>query len=56
MLQKYRDNKSRILQKLDERINHIISACLMLAKEQYVKLCYRVCVLKCTLTYARKQG
>jgi hypothetical protein len=31
------DSKRRLCQQLDETINHIISACPILAKEQYVK-------------------
>jgi 5-methylcytosine-specific restriction endonuclease McrA len=31
------DGKCRLCQQLDETIDHIISACLVLAKEQYVK-------------------
>ena len=31
------DSKCRLCQKLDETIDHIISACPILAKEQYVK-------------------
>ena len=31
------DNKCRLCQQLDETIEHIISACPILAKEQYVK-------------------
>ena len=31
------DRKCRLCQQFDETIDHIISACLILAKEQYVK-------------------
>ena len=31
------DNKCRLCQHFDETIDHIISACLILAKEQYIK-------------------
>jgi hypothetical protein len=40
------DSKCRLCQQFDEndeKINHIISACLMLAKEQYIKRHDRVC-------------
>ena len=37
------DSKCRLWQKLDETIDHIISACLILAKEQYIKRHDRVC-------------
>jgi len=31
------DSKCRLCQKFDETIDHIISACPILAKEQYIK-------------------
>jgi hypothetical protein len=49
------DNECRLLQKLDEKIDHRISACLMLAKGQYIKLRYITeCVFDYTVTCARK--
>ena len=50
------DNKCRLCQQFYETIDHIISACPILAKEQYTKRHYRVCVPNYTSTYARKQG
>ena len=38
-----RDSKCRLCQKFDEKIDHIISACPMLAKEQYIKRHDKVC-------------
>jgi hypothetical protein len=32
-----RDSKCRLCQKFDEKIDHVISACPILAKEQYIK-------------------
>jgi excinuclease UvrABC nuclease subunit len=37
------DNKCRLCQQFDETIEHIISACPILAKEQYIKRHDRVC-------------
>jgi Ni,Fe-hydrogenase III component G len=37
------DNKCRLCQQFDETIDHIISACSILAKEQYTKRHDRVC-------------
>jgi len=37
------DNKCRLCQQFDEKIDHIISACPTLAKEQYIKRHNRVC-------------
>jgi hypothetical protein len=37
------DSKSRLCQQFDEKIDHIISACPILAKEQYIKRHDRVC-------------
>jgi hypothetical protein len=37
------DNKCRLCQRFDETIDHIISACPILAKEQYIKRHNRVC-------------
>jgi len=37
------DSKCRLCQQFDETIDHIISACPMLAKEQYIKRHDRVC-------------
>jgi hypothetical protein len=50
------DSKCRLCQQFDETINHIISTCPILAKEQYIKRHDRVCVHNYTSTYARKQG
>ena len=50
------DSKCRLCQQFDETIDHIISACPILAKEQYTKRYDRVCVPNYTSTYARKQG
>ena len=49
------DSKCRLCQQFDETIEHIISACPILAKEQYTKDMIG-CVLNYTSTYARKQG
>jgi hypothetical protein len=38
-----RDSKCRLCQQFDETIDHIISACPVLAKEQYTKRHDRVC-------------
>jgi len=43
ILKTERNSEYRLLKKLDEKIDHIISACLMLAKEQHINLHYRVC-------------
>ena len=37
------DSKCRLCQQFDETIDHIISACPILAKEQYTKRLERVC-------------
>ena len=37
------DSKCRLCQQLDEAVDHIISACPILAKEQYIKRHDRVC-------------
>jgi flagellar biosynthesis chaperone FliJ len=37
------DSKCRICQQFDETIDHIISACSILAKEQYIQRHDRVC-------------
>ena len=54
------DSKYRFCQQFEETIDRIISACPILAKEQYIKkhssVCVCVCVHNCTLTYGRKQG
>ena len=47
------DSKCRLCQQFDETIDHIISTCPILAKEQYTK---RHDVPNYTSTYARKQG
>ena len=49
------DSKCRLWQQFDETIDHIISACPILAKEQYTKDIIE-CVPNYTSTYARKQG
>ena len=48
------NSKCRLCQQFDETIDHIISACPILAKEQYTKR--HECVRNYTSTYARKQG
>jgi hypothetical protein len=40
------DSKCRLCQQFDETIEHIISACPILAKEQYIKRHDRVCARK----------
>jgi len=50
------DSKCRLCQQFDETIDHIISACPILAKEYYIKRHDRVCVHNYTSTYVRKQG
>ena len=37
------DSKCRLCQQFDETVDHIISACLILAKEQYIKRHDRMC-------------
>ena len=37
------DSKCRICQQFDETLDHIILACLILAKEQYIKRHDKVC-------------
>ena len=37
------DSKCRLCQQFDETIDHIISACPIMAKEQYIKRHERVC-------------
>jgi len=49
------DSKCRLCQQFDETVDHIISACPLLAKEQYIKdMIERM--HNYTSTYARKQG
>jgi phospholipid N-methyltransferase len=48
------DCKCRLCQQFDETVDHIISACPILAKEQYIKRHDRV-LHNYTSTYARKQ-
>jgi len=48
------DSKCRLCQQFDETIDHIISACPILAKEQYIKRHDRACV--CTTTLPNMQG
>jgi len=43
MLQTETDSKCRIGQQFDETVEHIISACPILAKEQYIKRHNKVC-------------
>jgi hypothetical protein len=40
ILQTEKDTKCRLCHQLEETVNHIISACPILAKEQYIKLNY----------------
>jgi hypothetical protein len=49
------DSKCRLCQQFDETISHIILACPLLAKEQYIKDTIE-CVHNYTSTYVRKQG
>ena len=49
------DNKCRLCQQFDETTHHKISACPILANEQYIKDMIE-CVYNYTSTYARKQG
>ena len=51
ILNKETDSKCRLCQKFDESIDHIISACPMLAKEQYIEYVHNY-----TSTCTRKQG
>ena len=48
------NSKCRLCQQFDEKIDHIISACPVLAKEQYIKRHDRVCA-QLHFKYARKQ-
>jgi hypothetical protein len=48
------DSKCRLCQQFDETIEHIISACPIVAKEQYIKRRDRE--HNYTSTYERKQG
>jgi len=48
------DSKCRLCQQFDETIDHTISACPTMAKEQYIKR--HDSVHNYTSTYARKQG
>jgi len=50
------DSKSRLCQQFDETTDHIISACPILAKEQYTKKHDSVCVHNYTSAYGRKKG
>jgi len=43
ILQTERDSKCRLCRQFDETMEHIISACPVLAKEQYIKRHDRVC-------------
>ena len=43
VLNKETDSKCRLCQQFDEKIDHIISVCPILAKEQYIKKYDRVC-------------
>ena len=49
------DSKCRLCQQRDETIDHIISACPILAKEEYVKRHDKVNA-QIHLTFSRKQG
>ena len=49
------DSKCRLCQQFDEKIDHIISACPILAKERYIKRHDRVCV-QLHLNICKKQG
>jgi len=50
------DSKCRLCKQSDETVEHTITACPIMAKEQYIKRRDRVCVLNCSLTYSRKLG
>jgi len=52
ILQTETDSKCRLCKQFDETVEHIISACPIMAKEQDIKR-YE-CALNYTLTYARK--
>ena len=54
ILQTETDSKCRLCKQFDETVEHIISACPVLAKEQYIKRCDSV--LSYNLTYTRKWG
>jgi len=43
ILQTETDGRYRLCQQFDEILDHIISASAILAKEQYIKTCDRVC-------------
>jgi hypothetical protein len=45
ILQTERDNKCRLCKQFDETVEHIISACPVLAKEQCMKRRDRVCAV-----------
>jgi hypothetical protein len=44
-------SKCRLCQQFDEAIDHTVSACSILAKEQYMKRHDRVCVCVCAQLY-----
>ena len=52
ILQTETDSKCRVCQQFHETVEHIISACPLLAKEYYMDIIE--CVLSYTLTYASK--
>jgi len=51
ILNKETDSKFRLCKQFDETIDHIMSACPIMTKEQYIQ-----CVHNYTSTYVRKQG
>jgi len=54
-LQTERDSKCILGKQFDETVEHVISTCPILAKEQYIEDMIE-CLLKYTLTYAREYG
>jgi len=55
MLNTETDSKCRLCQQFNETVDHIISSCPILEKEQYIKGMIE-CVHNYTSTHARKQG
>ena len=54
ILQTETDRKCRLCKHSDETVEYIVSACPIMAKEQYRKRHDKLCV-NCALTYVRKQ-
>jgi hypothetical protein len=55
ILQTETDSKYRLYTQYEKTVEHIISACPLLAREQYLKD-MKECVLNYTLTYTGKWG